>query len=32
MPREIGYHAAEAIQHSEPDPYMRPAFSLGNRA
>jgi len=31
MPREIGYNAAEAIEHNQPDPYLRPAFSLGNR-
>ncbi len=31
MPREIGYNAAEALEHTESDPYRRPAFSLGNR-
>ncbi|MDR3734496.1 MAG: putative colanic acid biosynthesis acetyltransferase [Acidobacteriaceae bacterium] len=32
MPKEIAYHASEAITHdAAPDPYLRPAFSLSNR-
>jgi putative colanic acid biosynthesis acetyltransferase WcaF len=31
MPRPVDYHASDHIS-AQPDPYLRPAFSFGNRA
>ncbi len=31
MPREVHYNAAEHIAATTADPYLRPAFSIGNR-